>query len=244
MITPPVLLPGLAARRRAAASRLRPLRSGRDRDMSKRGANPECGGPRPAKLDPGQRLARRPTRDVVTGVTLPARPDGRSPRRNRRGSGGAKEKGPRLATRPRYQAVCRVVSGCRFGLWFRLLLGDGQVVDPDDEGMSYIRTAAGAVRSDPGGAILRLFVPMSSPPMSDTARRVYSARRFRIVVLLLTLVFLPDRDRRLAAHLPVPALRACWSSSGSPARRGGCRRGSTPGRSCCGRASSSPRTTS
>ena len=27
--------------------------------------------------------------------------------------------------------------------------------------------------------------------MSDTARRVYSARRFRIVVLLLTLVFLP-----------------------------------------------------
>ena len=27
--------------------------------------------------------------------------------------------------------------------------------------------------------------------MSDTARRVYSARRFRIVVLLLTLVFVP-----------------------------------------------------
>jgi hypothetical protein len=37
--------------------------------MSKRGANPECGEPRPAKLDPG-RDWRRPTRDVVTGVTF------------------------------------------------------------------------------------------------------------------------------------------------------------------------------
>jgi hypothetical protein len=68
---------------------------------------------------------KRPERREVTEVTL--RLDGMVDRLAESVEGPAvgkdpKQKGPRLATRPRYQAACRVVSGCRSEVSFRMVV--------------------------------------------------------------------------------------------------------------------------
>jgi len=79
--------------------------------------------------------------------------------------------------------------------------------------------------------------------MNDTARRVYSARRLRIVVALLSLIFLPIVIG--ASVLIYQYMRfSVMVEQRLTGRRDGFPRGSMPGRSSCGPESSSGPTTS